>query len=146
MIKRCENCSCTIDSGILCDPCYKPNVMQIANEVMKEIMEEQAPVLKKLEQGTKYDQGKPDLTIVPVEAIESMARAFMYGAKKYSRGNFKKGLEVNRTLAAALRHIYAFSSGENLDPESGESHLSHALAALAMTVYNLKHNPQMDDR
>lgn len=44
MIKRCENCSCIIDSGISCDPCYKPNVMQIANEVI----EEQSPILKNL--------------------------------------------------------------------------------------------------
>lgn len=30
MIKRCQTCSTTIDSGIICDDCYKPNVMQIA--------------------------------------------------------------------------------------------------------------------
>lgn len=162
MIKRCNECSTTIDAGNLCVTCYnlklsamprlvpKPNaeVIQIAEKIMKE----QNAVLKKLDdnavpsKGTKHDALKPDLSILPIEALEAMAAAFTYGSKKYARNNYKQGLEVNRTLAAALRHIFAFLNKEDRDTESGLSHLSHALAAVAMTVYNLKHNPKMDDR
>lgn len=167
MVKRCQSCSATIDSGIQCDECMKPpyklgvikgtsshtsngsvpstNFYNISEDIKKALSNDLNNIVKE-DKGLKYDSGKPDLTIVPIEAIEEMARAFMYGARKYARGNFKKGLEVNRTLAAALRHIYAFANKEDKDPESGESHLAHALAALAMTVYNLKHNPNMDDR
>lgn len=96
--------------------------------------------------GTKFDAKKPPISIVPREFVEATAKAFAYGAGKYGRDNFKKGIEVTRTIDAALRHIFAFLDGEELDPESLEGHLSHASASLAMTIYNLKHHPELDDR
>jgi hypothetical protein len=167
MVKRCKDCSTTVDSGNLCETCYNEKMRQIPK--LKKISSIEFTTDGKIiapagytptsadrvraqelaspsNKGTKHDQGKPDLSILPIEALEAMAAAFTYGSRKYARNNFKKGLEVNRTLAAALRHIYAFLNKEDLDPESGESHLAHALAAVAMTVYNIKHNPNMDDR
>lgn len=85
-------------------------------------------------QGRKDDQDKPDLSLLPKEALEAMAYAFMHGGKKYGRYNYRKGMQWHRPLAAALRHIVAFTAGENKDPESGHSHLGHALAAIAMVA------------
>ncbi len=94
---------------------------------------------KPISVGIKHDQDKPDLSLLPKEALEAMARAFMHGEKKYGRYNFRAGMDWHRPLAAALRHLTAFNEGENIDPESNGSHLGHALAAIAMiTVYQVQ--------
>lgn len=97
-------------------------------------------------EGIKHDSDKPDLTLIPTEAIYQMGQAFTYGSKKYKRHNYRLGMNSSRQLAAALRHIYQHLDGEDLDPESGHSHLGHALASIAMAVYTLANHPQLDDR
>lgn len=84
--------------------------------------------------GKKFDSGKADLSLNPKIAQEEMAFAFMLGEKKYGRFNFYKGLESHRLISAAMRHLNAWNEGENLDPESGRSHLGHALACIAMIL------------
>lgn len=90
--------------------------------------------LKPTTGGTKYDSDKPDLSIVPYVAIEQIARALMYGERKYNRNNYLQGFNSNRLIAATLRHVYAWNSGEDNDPESGLSHVAHALAGLSMLL------------
>ena len=95
----------------------------------------------------KADQSKPDLTDIPTEAMWEMGKAFTYGQKKYNKNNFRNsGMLVSRQLAAAIRHIYQHLDGETLDPESSAMHLGHALASIAMAIYNLKNHPEMDNR
>lgn len=96
--------------------------------------------------GSKHDKDKAPITMIPSEAIEEMAHAFNYGAKKYTRNNFKSGIEYTRLLDAAFRHMLAFNNNEDTDPESSRSHISHALASLAMLMYMIKNKPEMDDR
>jgi hypothetical protein len=76
----------------------------------------------------------------------AMGDAFAHGARKYGDFNFRGGLATTRTLAAAIRHIYQFLDGEDLDSESGKSHLGHAMASLAMTIDTLERRPDLDDR
>lgn len=87
------------------------------------------------EGGTKHDDGKVDLTLVPLIALESEARALMFGEKKYGRYNYTAGFESSRLTAAALRHLYAYVNGVDVDPESGLLHLGHARACLAMHLH-----------
>jgi len=90
--------------------------------------------------GVKHDHGKIRIDLAPVEALLSMARAFTYGADKYSDRNWEGGLEWGRLYASCLRHLFAFWDGEEKDEESGLHPLDHALAALAMlcTSYQRK--------
>jgi hypothetical protein len=85
--------------------------------------------------GTKHDEGKVDLTLVPLIALEAEARALMFGEKKYGRYNYTAGFESSRLTAAALRHLYAYIGGEDVDSESGLLHLGHARACLAMHLH-----------
>lgn len=94
----------------------------------------------------KYDSDKPDLSLVSRELMEQLARVREFGAKKYSRNNWKKGFKYNRSIAAALRHIMAFNSGENLDSESGLSHVAHAIACLEHLLNDIANHPENDDR
>lgn len=98
------------------------------------------------EQGKKYDQAKPDMTHIPIEAMYAMGEAFTYGAKKYAADNYREGLLVRRQIAAALRHIYQFLDEGNIDQESGCKHIGSALASLAMAAYTVEKKPEFDDR
>lgn len=93
----------------------------------------------------KADAGKPQLSLNPIEALEQMAQAFAYGAAKYGRNNFKKGHAFSRTLDAALRHLSCVAAGDFTDAESGNTHLGHALASLAMLAHAMKHHPELND-
>lgn len=85
----------------------------------------------KLPNGSKHDSGKPVMGAVPPNALLAVARVLTFGAEKYGRDNWQKveNMEV-RYLDATLRHINAHQRGETTDPESGESHLAHAVCSL----------------
>lgn len=95
----------------------------------------------------KHDDGKVDPTMLTWEMVEAVSKVRMFGAKKYGRNNFKQtGFKYTRSLAATLRHIFAFLSGEDNDPESGISHLAHAICCLEHCIYDSVHHPSNDDR
>ena len=99
-----------------------------------------------MSKGTKNDQGKPRLSLNPKEAVWGMANAFTHGANKYGDHNFKEGIEYTRLADACMRHLTAFIDGEDLDNESGNCHIDHALASLGMLKYMMENKPEMDDR
>ena len=95
----------------------------------------------------KHDQGKPDFSQISYELMECVALVRDFGAKKYSRSNWKKGFKVTRSCAAALRHIFLFLAGETNDSESGLPHLGHAVCCLEHAIYDMKHHQaENDDR
>jgi hypothetical protein len=81
-------------------------------------------------EGTKQDNGKTDWTILPFAALEEVVKVLEYGAKKYSRDNWKKVTPENRYIKAAFRHLIAYVKGEEIDNESGLNHLAHCVASL----------------
>lgn len=94
----------------------------------------------------KHDDGKPPMHLVPRDAIESIARGLGYGAKKYSAHQWRQGMAWSRSYAALMRHAMAWWDGEDIDPESGLSHLDHILCnASFLATYNAKGLGQ-DDR
>ena len=96
--------------------------------------------------GKKNDQLKPDISLIPTDAIWGTAAALSYGAKKYDRHNFRKGISYSRLVAACMRHLTAWNEGEEIDLESSLSHIDHAMASLAMLKYMMCNVQEMDDR
>lgn len=94
----------------------------------------------------KHDQNKPGIALIPGEAIIEIAKAYDFGAKKYSAHNWRQGFEWLRISSAALRHIFAWISGEDKDPESGLSHLAHACCNLMMLITFQTTKTGTDDR
>lgn len=97
-------------------------------------------------EGRKNDQGKLRMELVPVTAIKAMARGFGYGADKYEAYNWCKGLSTSRLYAATMRHLTAWWEGEEMDPESGLSHLDHVLCCAAMLEGTVTGGLGEDDR
>lgn len=96
--------------------------------------------------GVKYDQEKPDMSLLPSKALVEVARVLTFGSKKYSAHNWRKGYQWSRLIAAAMRHLTAYNDGEDRDPESGISHLAHAASCLMMLLEWEKTHPEFDDR
>jgi hypothetical protein len=69
---------------------------------------------------------KTPLGLIPPFAMEQTALAHKHGAEKYGPFNWRDtGVCASTYINAMMRHINAFRDGENLDPESGISHLAH---------------------
>ena len=77
----------------------------------------------------KYDAGKPRMDLLPFESLTAVASVFTFGAEKYDDWNWMKGegLDPDRLLAAALRHIAAHQRDpKQVDRESMLPHYWHA--------------------
>lgn len=96
--------------------------------------------------GARYNQGKADLSLIPLSTLEDEARVWMYGEAKYKRFNWMKGMAWSIPLACALRHLAAWQNGEDIDPESGQPHLAHAMCNLRMLTLYSRTYPEGDDR
>jgi hypothetical protein len=79
------------------------------------------------QKGRKSEQ----YSLIPTEFLAEVARVYSYGAEKYSRDNWLSGYPWSWSYDALQRHIIAFWSGQETDPESGRHHLAHAAFHLA---------------
>lgn len=96
--------------------------------------------------GRKDDSAKVPMDLLPYPALSEIAKVLDFGARKYSKWNWRGGIVWSRVVGAALRHIFAWMNGENKDPETGLSHLAHAgCCILFLLTYELEH-PELDDR
>ena len=95
---------------------------------------------------TKFDDGKPPLSLLPRRALEEEALVLAHGAEKYGMNNWRKGMAFSRLADACLRHVYAFLDGEDKDEESGLSHLAHARCCLGFLLEYEGRRLGTDDR
>lgn len=97
--------------------------------------------------GRKDDGGKPDWMLLPWRALRSVVRVLMFGAKKYGRDNWRLVPDArNRYWNAAIRHLVAWQQGEDRDPETGESHLSHAVCCCLFMLDGEEQNREAQNR
>lgn len=90
-------------------------------------------------EGLKFDEGKVRLDLLPFDALTEVAKVLTHGANKYGDRNWEKGMKWGRLLGAALRHLFAWARREDLDPETGLSHLAHAACSvLFLLTYTLR--------
>jgi hypothetical protein len=96
--------------------------------------------------GTKFDNGKPQIDLIPYEAIEEIAKVLTFGCEKYGEANWANGIEMRRLLSAAYRHLGKFNAGEDIDDESQTIHLANAAANLCFAIWMYKNRPDLDNR
>jgi hypothetical protein len=97
-------------------------------------------------EGRKDDQDKLRYDLIPPELLEEVARVLTYGAVKYSERNWEKGMAWHRPFGALMRHMWAWWRGENVDPETGFSHLAHAACCIAFLITYERRRIGTDDR
>lgn len=97
--------------------------------------------------GRKYDEKKNRLDLLPVDVLEEVAKVMTFGATKYGDYNWASGIAYHRCYGACLRHLFAWWRNEELDPETGISHLAHAICNLLFLLsYTLNKKVTFDDR
>ena len=86
----------------------------------------------------KYDVGKARMELLPLPALQDVAEVLTFGAAKYADNGWKSLPDAeNRYTGALLRHLAAIQAGEEVDPESGLSHISHvACNAIFLTHFH----------
>jgi hypothetical protein len=76
---------------------------------------------------------KAPLSTVPLGVIVEIGVGMLEGAAKYGRHNYRcAGVRESVYFDATLRHLIAYWEGEDLDPDSGLSHLTKAMCSLAV--------------
>lgn len=95
--------------------------------------------------GVKHDSAKPRMDLLSGEAIEKLSMVLSHGAQKYSERNWEAGIKYSRILGAILRHVFAYLRGERVDPETGLSHIAHAMAGCMFILHYEENNKDMDD-
>jgi hypothetical protein len=98
-------------------------------------------------EGTKFDNEKLRLDLLPPAALEDLAQVLTMGAKKYGDWNWHGGIKYSRLYAATLRHLLAWWDGDDLDAESGLNHLAHAMCNVAFLLQFISEGrEELDDR
>lgn len=85
---------------------------------------------------------------LPPKALAATARVLTFGAKKYGRDNWHKAPAFSTYYDALLRHLNAWWGGEDLDPDTGQSHLAHATCCVLFLLEFVERPlvPVNDDR
>jgi len=64
-------------------------------------------------------EGKPDLSLLPLDILAEVAKTYKYGTIKYKRNSHRVGFETDRMIAACLRHISEWNDrGQEYDKDA----------------------------
>ena len=90
---------------------------------------------------------KVPMSCVSAPVVMEMALGMMEGARKYGRHNYRiAGVRASVYYDAAMRHLMAWWEGQDIDPDSGLSHISKAMSALHVLRDAMLNDKWNDDR
>lgn len=90
---------------------------------------------------------KVSMHVVPAAVLSELGVAMTEGARKYGSYNYRAaGIRGSVYYDAALRHLFQWWEGEDIDPDSGLNHISKALATLVVLRDGMLTNTWTDDR
>tara|TARA_R110000803_G_scaffold206848_1_gene274385 strand:+ start:84 stop:395 length:312 start_codon:yes stop_codon:yes gene_type:complete len=98
--------------------------------------------------GLRENTGKPKISMIleATQALEGCAEVLMFGAEKYDRGNWRRGLSHTEICDSLLRHLSQYLSGEDTDKESGLLHVDHVLCNALFLAEMVRTHKNKDDR
>jgi hypothetical protein len=90
---------------------------------------------------------KPSAQFIPPAAIIEESAVMALGAAKYGAYNWQDDpVDATTYYSAAIRHLLQWFSGEDIDSESGASHLAHVRACMAILIDAKASGKLIDDR
>ena len=88
---------------------------------------------------------KLPLHLVPTTGIAIASLAFLEGALKYGRLNWREtGVKATVYIDACKRHLDAWLEGEEVAPDTGTPHLANAIACI-MIIVDARAAGKLDD-
>jgi hypothetical protein len=94
---------------------------------------------------SSYPEGR-DAGPFPIRGFLPTVAVLEFGAKKYAKGNWAKGMQWSTCYTCAISHLTKHLAGEANDEESGLSHLGHAMCNLVFLIGYRDLFPEGDDR
>jgi len=90
---------------------------------------------------------KAPMSTVSAPVLMEMGLAMLEGDRKYGRHNYRViGVRSSVYYDAAMRHLMAWWEGEDIDPDSGISHVTKALSCLSVLRDAMINENFTDDR
>lgn len=90
---------------------------------------------------------KVPFSTIPAPVLAEVGLAMLEGARKYGRHNYRTaGVRASVYYDALLRHVTAWWEGEDIDPDSGLSHIVKAIACLVVLRDSMYRGNWQDDR
>lgn len=91
---------------------------------------------------------KAPMWLLPPRALEAAAWVHGLGAKKYGPWNWRATrVKASTYISAIIRHLkLGYERGEDIDVESGQSHLAHIIACCNILIDAAAHGCLDDDR
>ncbi len=90
---------------------------------------------------------KVPMSTVPAPVMGEVGLAMLEGARKYGRSNYRvAGARASVYYDAAMRHLMDYWEGTDIDPDSGISHISKAIATLVVLRDCEMNSMIVDDR
>jgi len=90
---------------------------------------------------------KPSLRHLPPSALFYEGRVMDSGAAKYGPFNWgEAGVVASVYFDAISRHLFAWYTGEEIDPESGQPHMAHIRACAGIIIDCTEIDNLKDDR
>lgn len=89
---------------------------------------------------------KAPFSTLPANVIAEVGVAMLEGACKYGRANYRvMGVRSSVYYDAAMRHLTAWWEGEDIDPDSGLSHITKAIATLFVLRDAMTNDGMLED-
>lgn len=98
------------------------------------------------ETGGQKGQKLARFDLLPAGSLLAIAEHFGKGAAKYEDRNWERGYNWSLSFGALQRHLWAWWNGEDIDEETGSSHLAAAGFHVLALLEFLKTHPELDDR
>lgn len=90
---------------------------------------------------------KAKFSVIPAGVLFDVGLAMLEGACKYGRHNYRgAGVRASVYYDAAMGHMADWWEGQNLDPDSGLSHVTKAIASLVVLRDAMFQDMLTDDR
>jgi hypothetical protein len=106
------------------------------------------PALKDTNPKDAVGTGKVPISTVSFQVLGEVGLAMLEGARKYGRHNYRvAGVRASVYFdAVVMRHLGGWWEGEDLDPDTGLSHVTKAIAALCVLRDSMLQGNWVDDR
>lgn len=153
MPKRCGDCG--RDDGTHNQHCHKARYEDVEEAALADDIEglarsyardQSEVVVEDSETGGRKAKKLARFDLLPPDVLWALAEHYGVGANKYEDRNWEKGYAWSLSFQALQRHLWAFWGGEDLDAETGSSHLAAALFHVCALLRFTKTHPSKDDR
>jgi hypothetical protein len=90
---------------------------------------------------------KVPMSTVSAAVLAEVSIGMLEGARKYGRHNYRiAGVRASVYYDATLRHLMQWWEGEDIDPDSGLSHVTKAITSLVVLRDSMIQKNWVDDR